>query len=436
MASSNNSLAALTVYNHYLTAYAPKGTTAADTHKKSELRSVYNSIVKINKESPLYLLNNSADSRAYAIGLKESARELQNTITLLGGQDESSLLNMKEAFSSNEQIAEAKYIGSPDQAGEAPELAIEVKALAGPQINQGKSLPSSGTVSLPAETYSFDLTVNDLSYEFQFKIADGDTNLDVQNRLKRLIDHADVGIRAEVTEENGMSSLKMVSARNGSTARGYQFMITDDQTSMKAGVVDYFGLNHVERESSDAEFVLNGVERSTTSNNFTIEKMYEITLTGVSSEPGETTSIGIKADTENLMANLKKLAGGYNEFLGSAIEYATKYPKSNQLVREMWSIAGDYAAPLAEVGLNIAEDGSLDIDENALQRSVRDGSIGAGIEKFKDFTKALSRKAGQVSLNPMDYVDKKVVEYKNPGKNFASPYVTSNYSGMLFNNYC
>jgi hypothetical protein len=36
----------------------------------------------------------------------------------------------------------------------------------------------------------------------------------------------------------------------------------------------------------------------------------------------------------------------------------------------------------------------------------------------------------------MDYVDKKIVAYKNPGHNFASPYITSAYSGMMFNSYC
>ena len=29
------------VYNHYLTEYAPKSNTALDTHKKSDLRSIY-----------------------------------------------------------------------------------------------------------------------------------------------------------------------------------------------------------------------------------------------------------------------------------------------------------------------------------------------------------------------------------------------------------
>ena len=37
------------VYNHYLTEYAPKSNTALDTHKKSDLRSIYNSIIKLNK---------------------------------------------------------------------------------------------------------------------------------------------------------------------------------------------------------------------------------------------------------------------------------------------------------------------------------------------------------------------------------------------------
>lgn len=45
------------VYNFYMTTYAPKSSTPYDTHKKSELRHVYNSIVKMNKEAPLFILD-------------------------------------------------------------------------------------------------------------------------------------------------------------------------------------------------------------------------------------------------------------------------------------------------------------------------------------------------------------------------------------------
>ena len=54
-----------TVYNHFMTTYAPQGTnTKYDTHKKSELRGVYNSIVKLNKDAPLFLLDPSISTKA------------------------------------------------------------------------------------------------------------------------------------------------------------------------------------------------------------------------------------------------------------------------------------------------------------------------------------------------------------------------------------
>ena len=113
---------ALSVYNHYLTSYASKGSTSFDTHKKSELRNIYNSIVKLNKESPLYLPNNSNESKIFAIDLKEDARQLQNTIASLGGLDEAALLKKKEAFSSDDSIASVSYIGSREAAADAPTL--------------------------------------------------------------------------------------------------------------------------------------------------------------------------------------------------------------------------------------------------------------------------------------------------------------------------
>ena len=69
-----------TVYNNYLTAYTPKALTRYDTHKRSELRSVYNSIVKLNKDAPWYLPTTSKDTQHYAVDLKENARDLHNTI--------------------------------------------------------------------------------------------------------------------------------------------------------------------------------------------------------------------------------------------------------------------------------------------------------------------------------------------------------------------
>ena len=65
-----------------------------------------------------------------------------------------------------------------------------------------------------------------------------------------------------------------------------------------------------------------------------------------------------------------------------------------------------------------------------------DDALAGLFQPMKNFSASLLRKANQISLNPMNYVDKTIVAYKNPGHNFATPYVTSAYSGMMFNSYC
>ena len=99
------------IYNYYLTTYAPKSDTKFDTHKKSELRGIYNSIVKMNKEAPLYIVDTSQSTKEYAVGLKENARSFRNTIASLGGLNEDELLNQKRAHSTKDSLAEAFYIG-------------------------------------------------------------------------------------------------------------------------------------------------------------------------------------------------------------------------------------------------------------------------------------------------------------------------------------
>ena len=60
---------------------------------------------------------------------------------------------------------------------------------------------------------------------------------------------------------------------------------------------------------------MNGEERTSTSNRIALDRIYEVQLTGVSSEEGETASIGLKTDVESLTENINTLVQGYNTFL-------------------------------------------------------------------------------------------------------------------------
>ncbi len=425
------------IYNNYLTTYTPKKSlTRQGPQKKNESRSVYNSMVKLNKDAPWYLPTTSKDAQSYAIDLKENARELHNTIAKLGGLDENESLQKKSAFSSNEELVSATFRGGTIPVGIPEEFSIEIENLASGQENMGLFLPE-GNVSLPADTYSFEISINDMNYEFQFYISEGESNRDLQERLARLVNNSGIGLRAEVVEDGSRSALKIASESTG-IAEGKErtFTISDDRTSKRSGAVEYFGLDRMTAEPANATFILNGEERTTGSNHFTVGKLYEITLNGLSKE-GEEVRVGLKTDTESVTENVGQLVGSFNTFMKSVSSFMETQRRSRMLVGELGGIAGHYRDALSGLGIDIGEDGELEIDKDKLQQVAESSEdLAETFRTLKDFSNSLMRKSNQVSLNPMDYVQRTVVAYKNPGHNFASPYTTSSYSGMMFNYFC
>lgn len=428
------------VYNHYLTEYAPKTNSPLDTHKKSDLRNIYNSIVKMNKESPLYILDKSEASKAYAVGLKESARAFRNSVmSTYSTLDDNSILDQKKAYSSNPKIASATYIGLGEDnlSSSAPTFSLEVAHLAKPQVNLGHALPSEDRPKLDPGTYSFDVSIKDISYEFQFELHEEDSNLDIQNRLQRLISNANIGLEASVIEDDeGNSSLKLESTATGILSdKETVFEISDEHTSKARGIVEHLGLDMITQPPSNALFEINGIERTSSSNTFTVEKVYEITLNGPSSDPGITTEIGLKNDVDSLSENIHSLAESYNRFLDDTSANPGKHSKSSQLLNEIGYITRHYAGHLDALGLTFTSDGHLSVNDEQLKTTAAE-SDNEAFAPVKDFANSMLRKSNQISLNPMQYVNKTIVAYKNPGKNYPSPYITSAYSGMMFNNYC
>ena len=425
-----------TIYNNYLSVYTPKTLTRYDTHKKSELRSVYNSIVKLNKESPWYLPTTNKETQNYAVSLKAGARELHNTIAQLGGLEQDGMLEQKTAYSSNENVASATYLGTGSGV-KAPEgFRIEVRSLASQQENMGTFLAAE-PVSLKPDTYSFDMGINDLNYEFQFTISEGDTNQDVQSRLMRLINSSNIGIHASLAESDQKTALVLSSDSSGlPLGKSEIFRISDDHTGKTAGTVSYFGLDYVSRTPSNASFLLNGEERTASSNHFTIGKAFEITLQGVSEE-GQETQVDLKTDIDSMADNITNLVGSYNSFLQTVSAYTQVQSGSDALARELKGISGVYSNAMESTGLDRAEDGTLTLNKDTLKQAIQQSDdLKDTFSYLKDFSNALMRKSNQVSINPMEYVNKTVVAYKNPGHNFVSPYTQSAYSGMMFNSYC
>lgn len=427
------------IYNYYLTAYTPKNAGKYDAHKRSELRGIYNSIIKLNKESPLYLLANRREAGQFAMGLKENARELHMELASLGGSMESeALLGRKAAYSSNEDLVFARFIGDSSASDSVPTLEITIQNLASTQVNLGSFLKEDAPIALPPDTYSFDIGINDMNYEFQFTIRPGETNRNILDRLGRLITNSHIGLTAEVIDgEEGTSSLRIESESTGlKSGKTKIFSVSDEKTSKASGMVSYLGIDYISREPSNAQFFVNGEPKEAHSNKFTLDKSYEVVLRGITPKEGAPTTVGLKADYEALADNLIQLAGSYNNFLSAVEKLKTFQNSSGKLKGEMAGIASLYKDGLSGIGLNVQQDGYIHIDSDVVTNAVRTDDAENRFQVIKNFTQQIFRKTNRISLNPMEYVDKTVVAYKNPGHNFANPYLSSNYTGMLFNYYC
>ena len=283
---------------------------------------------------------------------------------------------------------------------------------------------------------SFDIRSRDIDYEFQFNINEGDTNKVIQDKLSRLITRSNIGVTAEtVTDEEGNTALKLTSDDTGRKRGGLQFIVSDNNTTKRTGAVKYFGLDNVSNEPIDANFKINGESQTSPTNRINIAEAYDITFKGTTGED-ESISIGLKTDVESLTDNISHLIMGYNEFMQNTIKYLDSQPYSKTLAREMTSLTRSFGSQLESIGINLMDDGQISLDGNLIQQTAEESDALERFSNIKSFANTVYDKVNAVSLDPMQYAQKTVVAYKNPGRSYSSPYITSNYSGMMFSSYC
>ena len=132
------------------------------------------------------------------------------------------------------------------------------------------------------------------------------------------------------------------------------------------------------------------------------------------------------------------MVDSFNSILQIAEKHSGSKQSNEKLLKDMGNIAKTFSEAFRPLGLTVSKVGLISVDRDKLTESVvseeSDDNIGV-LNRFKD---AVGRKADEASLDPMNYVKKVLVAYKNPNstKNFVCPYITSVYSGMMVDRVC
>lgn len=432
------------VYNYlasyYKDTYGIRGSSRQDAHKRTELRKVCKQIANINKESPIYRIRLSSATQCYAIDVKELARELKGALQSITSNEsgEPGLFDKKHLYSTNPDALSVRYVGEHMQEDADDVLEIQVNQLAKPQINTGTYLSSSAS-NLNAQTYSFQINMEKLAYEFEFYVSPSESNLSIQSRMANLINRADIGVEASILEdEAGHSAMELKSTATGSPRNGhYLFTIKGGEDENSRHLVDVLGIGTVSQAPQDARFLIDGQENSSHSNHFTVDKKYEIRLHENAPEDG-TVTLGFHTDSASIAEDIKSFFSTYNHMISFAKENQVQPSGSRKLHQDLGSIAKHFANELEPLGLDVQEDGSISVDDKLLTAAITEGNPQDNFNSLESFTKALAIRTNHILLDPMHYVDKMLICYPNPMDHTRvaySPYHPSNYSGLLYNGY-
>lgn len=420
------------VYNYYSTQILPSGGnqkahSSNKSHKKDDLKTVYQNIVKQNTNSPLYKFTFSDNLQAYAIGIKEAAMALDNESDILSGEATNGFSEMK-AVSSNENVAYARL--REDASEDLPDdLTLQVNSLASEQTNIGYYMPS-GELSFEPGNYSCGITVNDNAYTFHMNIYDNDTNIEIQRKLASAINDNDIGVHASIRNNrmDGTSALVLRSDDVG-IPENRELIFSFDETYIDNDITSALGINRVDTSPSNAEFLINDTPHTSVSNRISLNHSMDIDLISVSDEP---IHVGYVPDEDKLSDKISDFINSYNALVD--LSKSENQHGASRLYHDITTVAKRHSDELSAAGIIINDDGHLmRTDADDLFSSSRIQTLFN--DKISDFKKDLQKTTGKITLNPLDYVDKIVVTYPNTKGTYPNPYNPSKYSGLLFNDY-
>lgn len=427
-------------YDYYLTTYGSKEVSRFDSHKKDDLRKTVNKIKILNKESPLYKVRISDDVQKFAIDIKEGARSIKNVVAEFSETEEGigAAFQKKIATSSNPDVVTAEYVGDTTFFTTEEGFEIEVLQLATPQTNIGNFLKRAEHDFVPG-SYSFDLNINSNSYEFQYNINSGDSNEEILHKLARLFNNSHIGIKADILNgSQQMAALRLESNQTGLAPRESAiFQIIPENTPHSRSTMQILGIDAVTAPAENASFLLNGTKHSSYLNTFTINNSFAVTLHGIS-EKNDPVFIGFKPGSEAVTDDVELLINSFNSILSIADKYKDSNQTNEKLLKDMGAVSKTFSSSLSTMGLSVTDNGKISIDRDKLEKSIVSKQAGHNLDVLNQFKDAVGRKADEASLDPMSYVSKTLVVYRNPNslKNLVTPYISSVYAGMMVDRIC
>lgn len=426
----------LNVYNYFVQDYVAR-TSHYSAHKQRELRDIYKNIVKSSASEPLFKVELSKEKQTCALQIKENALALRDVTKSL---QDSPLLRTAGLISSDESAVSANFLRLTDlnTLPENTDFEITVDSLASGQVTAGALLPSE-EAPLAEGSYSFMVSLGYENYSFRFNVAKDAPAFDLQSKLADFINKTGIGLKAQVyyDKERSLSSIELSALQTGTYGKS-SFTLSDTQLpeGAKKGVAEVFGLNKVTSPAKNARINVNGTTLEAPENTIVYDDLLRFSLHHTTTAP-----VHIRPITDRGIAYhaLESFTTAFNQLVETGRNTLSENKGSAFLLQNLSHLISANYSMLTAAGVTADENGLLTLSREKVEAGSAEGDSERLFSKDSTFLNALNDRLDTMILNPMKFIDKKLVTYPSnevrTEKN-TSPYTTSIYTGMLFNNYC
>lgn len=299
----------------------------------------------------------SAGTSSYLVDLKKEASTAVDTISSIKGTktDASKIA----ANSDNSSAVSASYKGTEKR----DDIKIDVSKIASAQINEGNELKSNSSSLYYSKANNITITDNNgKAHSFSYSPKITETDSKALSNIAQKINKANIGVTAsvETDEKNKTSKLVLKGSKVGE----------ENSFSVSGNLAEAIGINNVKQNASDAVYSINGEEKTSSSNEIKIDKDLTVNLKKATDETATISFGKPKLDTINAARSL------VNAFNGMAhAAYSSDDSGAEKLGNRLASLAKNYGASLARIGVSLNSKGYLEIDEDKMDKAAENGEL-------------------------------------------------------------
>jgi len=289
--------------------------------------------------------------------LNSSAYELKSASEDLVASNKSSAFQSRVASSD----ASAAVTATAESGAKTQTYKISISQTAQAQTNKGTALSSDSKTTLEEGTKSIKISSGEKNTTVSFKVEAGQTNKDVLTDMATAINNSSSGVTAKVVNDE-KSKTSYLEVTGNDTGAKNTFSISD----VSGNAVETTGISKIETESKNAAYKIDGKDYTSSSNNISLDNgKVNITLKDVTKKE---TTVTVAQDKKAIEDSISSFVKSYNKSLSASSSSDSII--SQKLGSQLKSIVSSRQNSLDSIGINVNSDGSLEIDEEKLSKTL------------------------------------------------------------------